>query len=75
MGINVLDFKLKDKSHYEKIKEILGSDKFICFWVDGANTIKYNFGDLTSKDMAYIEKLMSMVTADTIKENTEMRIE
>jgi len=74
MGINVLDFKVKDKPHYEKVEELLGTDRFACFWLDGDNNIKFSFGVLTAKDVAYIEKIISMIATDTIRENTELEI-
>lgn len=69
---NVLQFPIKKKELYDVLKTETSGEKFICFYLNEAGEVCYTWGnDVTLKDAAYIEKLISIFVHDEFKDKVE----
>jgi hypothetical protein len=66
---DVIEFKLKDETRHDKIAKAIESKEFICFWHNKDGYLSYTIGtDITTEQMAFMEKVLGIVVTDTMKE-------
>lgn len=73
MDDNVIGFKPKDRSMHEKLTEIFGSSNYITFNFTPSGAVAWWSGEgMTDEQLSYLNKLMDIITTETIKHNTEI---
>lgn len=69
----ILEFSAKEKTRHEKISELLGSSNYLTFSFTSSGALAYTFGEgMTDEQLTYINKILDIITHDTLKNNCEM---
>lgn len=69
MTDNLITFKPHEKTRHDKFQDMLKTQEFACFWMNENGGLSYCLGkELTIEQQVMIEKVLSIVNVDTMKE-------
>lgn len=70
---NVVTFKQREKTQHEKVSELLGVSNYALFFFTESGALCYSFGEgMTNEQLAYMSKMLDIITVDTIQATTSL---
>jgi hypothetical protein len=70
---NIKEFRPKEKTRHEKISDLLGSPNYMLFHFTEAGALAWLSGEgVSDEQLAYVNKVMDIITTETIKNNSEI---